>query len=138
MRQLSCLFLLSAVRYNRRKEESVMNMLMGIISIIANAVYVFVMFTNIYTDKFYLPTYDGEPQQRIIQRSPASRLGLMDKRWMISLMLIIASVAVISSLLTIFGVKSKIIKIVQIGAFIASTLLFIAIMIISAHPTYTY
>lgn len=115
-----------------------MNMLMGIISIIANAVCVFVMFTNIYTDRFYLPTHDGEPQQRIIQRSPASRLGLMDKRWMISLMLIIASVAVISSLLTIFGVKSKTVKIVQIGALIASTLLFIAIMIISAHPTYTY
>jgi len=113
-------------------------MLMGIISIIANAVYVFVMFTNIYTDRFYLPTHDGELQQRIIQRSPANRMGLMDKRWLISLMLVIVSVAVISSLLTVFGVKSKAVKIVQIGALAASTLLFIVIMIISAHPTYSY
>jgi len=115
-----------------------MNMLMGIISIIANAVYVFVLFKNIYTDRFYLPTPGGQPQLRVIERSPASRMGLMDKRWMISLMLVVAVAAVISSLLTVFGVKNKVVKAVQIGTLIASTLLFIAIMIISSHPTYTY
>ena len=113
-------------------------MLPGIISIVVNAVYCFVLFANIYTDRFYLPGSNGEPQQRVIQRSPANRLEIMDKRWLVILMLAVAAAAIISSLLLIFGVKGKIVKAVQIGALAVSTVLFIIIMIISAHPAYTY
>ena len=109
--------------------------MLSILSIVLNAVYTAVMFIDIYTDRFYLPGDNGEPVQRVIKRSPASRLGVMDKSWLVILMI---AVAVISVVLAIIGLRNKKLRPVVIGSMILSTVIFITVMIITAHPTYTY
>ena len=113
-------------------------MLTGIISIALNILYVGVMFIDIYTDRFYLPGSNGEITERVIKRIPASRLGLMDNSWLVFLLMITAAVCIISSLLTVFGVKGRKLRYIQIGSLIAATVIFIITMIMTSHPTYTY
>ena len=109
--------------------------MLSIVSIILNAAYVAVMFIEIYTDRFFLPGENGEAVERVIKRSPASRLGVMDKSWLVTLMV---AVAVISILIALVGLRNKKLRPVMIGSLILSTVIFAVIMIITSHPTYTY
>ena len=75
----------------------------GIVSLVLNAVYMAVMFIDIYTDRFFVPTADGGVAERIIKRSPASRLGAMDQGWLFILLVITVAVSAVSSLLVLLG-----------------------------------
>ena len=104
-------------------------MLLSIISIIANAVFLFVLNLPIYTDRAMMP--NGEYRQW--QRSPFSRLGIADQSWLATIQLAIAVICVVTSLLVIFGVKNAIIKKVQLIAFIASVAMFVIIMVVTSN-----
>ena len=104
-------------------------MLSGIISIIANAIYMFVLNLQIYTDRAMM--YNG--QYREWKRSPVGRLHVADKDWLYVVQIILSAVSVLSGILVLIGVKNDIVRRVQIISLIAATLMFVIIMIVSAN-----
>ena len=103
------------------------NVILYVISIIVNPVYFFILQKEIYTDQAYLP--DGS--MLVKRRSPVESLYHVDKSWLFSLELLFMVVSIVTSILMLFGVKKKFIKIAQIVSTVASTVIFIVIMIIS-------
>ena len=110
-------------------------MLLSIISIILNIGYYIVMHLELYTDRVPMP--DGGV--RVWHRSPLSRLNLESREAFFYVQLFFAVISVITSLLVLFGVKNRIVRMVQLGSFAASTLMFIIIMILTSnsHVRYT-
>ena len=102
-------------------------MLKGLLSIIANGAYILLLYIPFYTDRAHMP--DGTV--RTWKRSPVTRLAQADENWLFSLQLILSAVSVISSVLVMFGVKNAIVKAVQTISLIASTAMFIAIIVIT-------
>lgn len=110
-------------------------MLMTILSIIVNISYFIVLNLNIYTDRAMMPT--GEVREW--RRSPIARLNIADRSLLIYLQIILAAVGIITSLLLLFGVRSSIIRTIQLLSVIGSTIVFIIIMIVTAdsHANYS-
>ena len=109
-------------------------MLMTILSIIANIAYFVVLNMNIYTDRAMMPT--GEVREW--QRSPIARLSIADQSFLLYLQIFLAAVSVITSVLFLFGVRSRIIRIIQLVSIIGSTIVFIIIMIVTANSHAKY
>ena len=104
-------------------------MLITILSIILNIAYFVVLNINIYTDRAMMP--NGEVREW--HRSPAARLNIADQSFLIYLQIVFAAVSIITSVLFLFGVRSSIIKIIQLVSTIGSTIMFIIIMIITSN-----
>ncbi len=116
--------------------EAETEMLISIISIVANILFFVVLNLNIYTDRTSFP--DGSTREW--QRSPLARLELSDQRYLFYLQIAVAAVSVITSILVICGVKSNAVKIIRNVSSVLSLIVFIIIMIVSnnTHAKYAY
>ena len=102
-------------------------MLLSVLSIIANIAYIAVLNIPFYTDRAMMP--DGH--YREWHRSPVSRLYVSDQPWLYYLEIAFAAICILAGLLSLFGVKHKVLRTVQIVSIIASTVMFIIIMIVT-------
>ncbi len=109
-------------------------MLMPILSIIVNIVYFVVLNIEIYTDRAMMPT--GEVREW--HRSPVARLSISDQSFLYYLQIVLAAVSIITSVLLLLGVRSNIIKTIQLVCTIGSTVMFVIIMIVTANSHATY
>ena len=114
--------------------EAETEMLISIISIVANILFFVVLNLNIYTDRTSFP--DGSTREW--QRSPLARLELSDQRYLFYLQIAVAAVSVITSILVICGVKSNAVKIIRNVSSILSLIVFIIIMIASSNTHAKY
>ena len=104
-------------------------MLLSIASIIANIIYCAVLNIEIYTDRAMLP--DGI--MREWKRSPVERLYISDMPWLWYLQLALAAVSVVTSILMLLGVKGDLVRKIRLISFIASTVMFVIIMIVTSN-----
>ncbi|MDO5439886.1 MAG: hypothetical protein Q4F09_07685 [Erysipelotrichaceae bacterium] len=109
-------------------------MLMNIFSIILNVVFFIVLNTQIYTDRAKMPT--GEVREW--RRSPVDRLNIADQSFLFYLQIAFAVVSIISAVLLLFGVRSSIVKKVQLITTIGSAVMFIIIMIMTSNANVKY
>ena len=109
-------------------------MLFGIISVIANIAYFALLNTAIYTDRSVMP--DGGVREW--HRSPVDRLNISGMPFLLYLQIIFSAVSVIAGILSIFGVRTAVIRKVQLLSAIASTVMFIIIMIVTANSNARY
>jgi len=109
-------------------------MLMNILSIILNVVFFIVLNTQIYTDRAKMPT--GEVREW--RRSPVDRLNIADQSFLFYLQIAFAVVSIISAVLLLFGVRSSIVKKVQLITTIGSAVMFIIIMIMTSNANVKY
>ena len=109
-------------------------MLLSILSILLNIAYVVVLNISFYTDRAPMPT----GQFREWHRSPLDRLNIADQSVLFYLQIVLAAVSVITSVLRLFGVRGRALNTVQLISTIASTIVFIIIMIVTsnAHAKY--
>ena len=107
---------------------------MPILSIIVNIVYFVVLNIEIYTDRAMMPT--GEVREW--HRSPVARLSISDQSFLYYLQIVLAAVSIITSVLLLLGVRSNIIKTIQLVCTIGSTVMFVIIMIVTANSHVTY
>ncbi len=109
-------------------------MLMTILSIIANIAYFVVLNLNIYTDRAVMPT----GQVREWRRSPITRLNIADQSFLIYLQIVFAAVSMITSVLFLFGVRSRTIRTIQLVSVIGSTIVFLVILIVTSDSHANY
>ena len=109
-------------------------MLISILSVILNAVFCVVLNTEIYTDRARMA--DGRVREW--HRSPVVRLNIMDRSALYYLQLLFVAVSVITSVLILLGVKSSIVKTIQIISTAASVITFIVIMIVTSNSHANY
>ena len=104
-------------------------MLLSVVSIIANTIYYIILNIRLYTDRAAMP--DGTIKKW--HRSPAARLAIADQSALLYIQLVLMSLCMVTGLLIIFGVKNQIIRVVSRISMIASSVMFIIIMIVTAN-----
>ena len=109
-------------------------MMMAILSMIANAAYLVILNIAFYTDRVKMPT--GEIREW--HRSPVTRLNLSSQSFLFYLQIVLAAVSILTSVLLLFGVRSSIIKTIQLVSMIGSTVIFVIIMIVTANSHVHY
>ena len=109
-------------------------MMMAILSMIANAAYLVILNIAFYTDRVKMPT--GEIREW--HRSPVTRLNLSGQSFLFYLQIVFAAVSILTSVLLLFGVRSSIIKTIQLVSMIGSTVIFVIIMIVTANSHVHY
>lgn len=109
-------------------------MMMAILSMIANAAYLVILNIAFYTDRVKMPT--GEIREWY--RSPVTRLNLSGQSFLFYLQIVLAAVSILTSVLLMFGVRSSIIKTIQLVSMIGSTVIFVIIMIVTANSHVHY
>ena len=109
-------------------------MMMSILSIIVNIAYFVILNTALYTDRAKMPT--GEIREW--HRSPVARLNLSGQSFLFYLEIVLAAVSILTSVLLMFGVRSSIIKTIQLVSTIGSTVMFVIIMIVTANSNVRY
>ena len=109
-------------------------MMMAILSMIANAAYLIILNIAFYTDRVKMPT--GEIREW--HRSPVTRLNLSGQSFLFYLQIVLAAVSILTSVLLLFGVRSSIIKTIQLVSMIGSTVIFVIIMIVTANSHVHY
>ena len=109
-------------------------MMMAILSMIANAAYLVILNIAFYTDRVKMPT--GEIREW--HRSPVTRLNLSGQSFLFYLQIVLAAVSILTSVLLLFGVRSSIIKMIQLVSMIGSTVIFVIIMIVTANSHVHY
>ena len=109
-------------------------MMMAILSMIANAAYLVILNIAFYTDRVKMPT--GEIREW--HRSPVTRLNLSGQSFLFYLQIVLAAVSILTSVLLMFGVRSSIIKTIQLVSVIGSTVIFVIIMIVTANSHVHY
>ena len=109
-------------------------MLMTILSILANIAYFVVLNMNLYTDRAIMPT--GEVREW--HRCPITRLNLAGQSFLIYLQMVLAAVSMLTSILFLFGVRSKTLRTIQLVSVIGSTIVFILIMIVTSNSHVNY
>ena len=109
-------------------------MLRYIVSILVNVIYCVVLNLELYTDRAVMPG----GQIREWRRSPLGRLGVSGQPWLAVLQIVLTAVSIVTSGLVLFGVKSRTVKTLQLISTIASTLMFILIMIVTANTHAKY
>ncbi|MCR4585885.1 MAG: hypothetical protein K5686_09205 [Lachnospiraceae bacterium] len=117
-----------------RRKNRKMGAWIYILSFILNLIFVIILRTEIYTDRFNLP--DGSTRE--LSCSPIDRLYTADLPILLYLQGAFMLICLITFLLYLTGIKTRIINIVQLIALIASLVMFIIIMIVcsSISPTY--
>ena len=108
--------------------------ILGIISLIADIVFLITLRIDIYTDRANMP--DGTVKEW--QWSPSDRLDAGGRHELIYVQLFFAAVSIITSILLVFGVRNSYVRIVQLISTAVSVVMFIIIMIIGGktHPRY--
>ena len=109
-------------------------MLMSILSIIVNIAYLVILNIAFYTDRVKMPT--GEIREW--HRSPVTRLNLSGQSFLFYLQIVLAAISILTSVLLMFGVRSSIIKTIQLVSMIGSTVIFVIIMIVTANSHVHY
>ena len=109
-------------------------MLSPILSIIVNIVYFVVLNLKLYTDRATMPTGDV----REWHRSPVARLSISGQSYLFYLQIVLVAVSILTSALLLFGVRSSIIKTIQLVCTIGSTVMFVIIMIVTANSRTKY
>ena len=109
-------------------------MMMAILSMIANAAYLVILNIAFYTDRVKMPT--GEIREW--HRSPVTRLNFSGQSFLFYLQIVLAAVSILTSVLLMFGVRSSIIKTIQLVSMIGSTVIFVIIMIVTANSHVHY
>ena len=109
-------------------------MMMAILSMIANAAYLVILNIAFYTDRVKMPT--GEIREW--HRSPVTRLNLSGQSFLFYLQIVLAAVSILTCVLLMFGVRSSIIKTIQLVSMIGSTVIFVIIMIVTANSHVHY
>ena len=71
-------------------------------------------------------------------RSPVTRLNLSGQSFLFYLQIVLAAVSILTSVLLMFGVRSSIIKTIQLVSMIGSTVIFVIIMIVTANSHVHY
>ncbi|MBO4889013.1 MAG: hypothetical protein J5589_11995 [Firmicutes bacterium] len=104
-------------------------MLLSIISFVINIAMIVILNIELYTDTAYMA--DGTVHHW--ELSPIDKLSKADMGWMFNLQIFLVAISVLSSILVLFGVKHRIVKIVQLVSLIASVVMFIIIMITSKN-----
>lgn len=98
-------------------------------SCIVNIVYFIILRMELYTDRYRLP--DDEFRERTY--SALEKLSHADKSYLSYIEIILMVVSVVTSILVLCGVKNNIVKIIQIGSTIASTVIFIIILFVAGN-----
>lgn len=109
-------------------------MLLSIISILANVAFLIVLNMDIYTDRAMMAT--GE--MREWHRSPITRLAIADQSWLFYLELALVVASIVTSALVIFGVRTDILRKIQLISLIASAAMFIVIMVVTSNTHAKY
>lgn len=104
-------------------------MLLSMISVAVNVAYYLIMNLQIYTDRAMM----ANGQVREWKRSRISRLRMAEKTWLLYAWVAFAVVAVVTSLLTMFGVENTVIRKAQLISTVASTVMFAVIMILTGN-----
>ena len=110
------------------------NITWGIISIIADAAFFFVMRIDLYTDRYHLP--DGKMGEH--RRSMVSSLFHADMNWLYYVEILFMAVSIVTSILLMLGLKNSIVKIIQIVSTVASAVLFIVIWCVASKVHLKY
>ena len=109
-------------------------MLRYIVSILANVIYCVVLNLELYTDRAVMP--GGEVRQW--RHSAIGRLGLSGQSALVYLQLFFTAVSLVTSGMMLCGVKNSTVKTIQLASTIASTVMFIVVMIAASfvHAKY--
>ena len=100
-------------------------MLRSLISIVVNIVYCVVLNLTLFTDRAVLP--GGKVQEW--KHSAIGRLGLSGQSALVYLQLFFTAVSLVTSGMLLFGVKNSTVKTIQLASTIASTVMFLVVMI---------
>ena len=111
-----------------------MEMLLSIVSIIVNIAFFVVLNLDLYTDRAMMPN----GQVREWSRSPITRLRISGQSALLYLQIALAAVSVVSAVLVLFGVSSRIVKIVRLVSTVASAVMFIILMIVTGNANVRY
>jgi hypothetical protein len=109
-------------------------MLMTTLPLIVNAAFIVVLNMELYTDRVVMPT--GEIREW--HRTPAARLNIAGQSFLLYLQIALAAVSIITSVLLLFGVRSSVIKTIQLISTIGSAAVFMIIMIVTADAHVRY
>ena len=109
-------------------------MLMTLLSIIGNIAFFIVLKMEIYTDRAMMP--NGKVREW--HRSPITRLHISGQSFLIYLQIVLAAVSMISSVLFLFGVRSSVIRTIQLVSTIGSAIVFIIILIVTSDSHVNY
>ena len=109
-------------------------MLFSIVLIALNAVYYSILKMDLYTDRALMP--DGSVREW--HRSPVTRLNISGKPVLLYLIMFFAAVSVVTNILVMLGVKNSTVRIIRIVSTIASTVMFIIIMIATGNANVSY
>ena len=110
-------------------------MLKNLFCVILNIVYLIVLNMAIYTDRTVLPS--GEVREW--HRSPLTRLHMADHFFLFYLQAALAAVSILIGLLLLFGVRSAVIRKIQLITAVGSTVMFVIILLVTsnAHAKYS-
>ena len=108
--------------------------LRSIISIVANVVFYVVLRMELYTDSYYLP--DGEMHSN--RRSPIDTLYSADIPWMLYMQVFLMIVSIATSLLVLFGLRNRVVDVMQAVSILASAAAFVIILIIAGNVHLRY
>ncbi len=106
----------------------------GFVRIIANIAFFVVLNLNIYTDRARMP--NGAVREW--HRSPITRLNISGQSFLICLQIVLSAVCVITGVLFLFGVRSSIVRRIQLVSAIGSTVVFVIIMIATSNSHANY
>ena len=110
------------------------NAIWGIISILADTAFFFVMRMDLYTDHYHLP--DGEMREH--RRSPISSLNHADMNWLYYVEILLMVVSIVTSILMLLGIKNGVVKIIQVISTVASVIMFVVILYVAGNVHLKY
>ena len=112
-----------------------MNVIPYIISVLVNIVYYIFLRIDLFTDSYHLPGVEGMVVNR---RNAIDSLFHADMNGLINIEMLFMVVSIISSVMMLFGMSSSALRTVQRVSTIASTVVFVVIMIAAGNVHLTY
>ena len=106
----------------------------NILTILLNVLYCIVLNIDLYTDRAMMPS----GQIREWKRSPLTRLNISDRSGLAYLQFFLAAVSILTAVLRALGVRNNIVRYVWIISTVASTVVFVVIMILTANSHVNY
>ena len=109
-------------------------MLLTVLAVVLTVVYGIVLNTQFYTDRAAMPS--GET--RTWRRSPASRLSLSDRTWLLYLLGAVSVFSILFGILRLLGIREDVFLIAQIVSILVAGVLFAAAMLLSRNSHAKY
>ena len=106
----------------------------NILTILLNVLYCIVLNIDLYTDRAMMPS----GQIREWKRSPLTRLNISDRSGLAYLQFFLAAVSILTAVLRALGVRNNTVRYLWIISTVASTVVFVAIMILTANSHVNY